>query len=608
MTTDTTAWAVSDRLAALCTSADSVSSLLAADPTLAPGEAWKRLYGDHAGRVALALEQAARCGKWGPTRPSDLFLHMYDAALRTLEDTPAPAMVSPSLMGSCGVVRLTVISVIPDIVRHMAKVMVRAEREVFLATNYWQDSVASGFLTEAMRELDRRAGQRGARVVLKVLYDRGSPKQLLTPHCAVGEAEFTGPNVKLPRPGEMPNVDMEVINFHQPLLGTFHAKYMVVDGRIALLQSNNIQDNDNLEMMVHLEGPIVEAVRDMALLSWHKPMRRPMPSQHAPPTAAGPEEEEEEEEEEGEDDLGPHEAGAPRYDADIAGEVARVQASVSPAAGLTRMQAVTRLLNHTTNVGFGGDAPECAAGDEMTPYIAHAAAAPVPMALVCRGPCGRPTHGSVANPQNAAWLAALRHAQKSVFIQTPTLNAEPLLPAMVEACERGVDVYCYVCIGYNDAGELLPRQGGHNEMVAHKLHQALSAAGRQHLHYFWYVAKDQTRPIVQERKRRSCHIKLLIADEHVGVQGSGNQDTQSWFHSQEVNVMVDSAPVCAAWRDGLRRNQNTAAYGALDRAAGVWRDGEGRGVEGAIGLDPGPFAWAKGIVAAVKRLRGTGGF
>src|SRR5512140_86887 len=100
-------------------------------------------------------------------------------------------------------------------------------------------------------------------------------------------------------------------------------------------------------------------------------------------------------------------------------------------------------------------------------------------------------------------------------------------------------------------------------MVAHKLHQSLSEPGRQHLHYFWYVAKDQTRPLVQSMRKRSCHIKLMIVDGRVGIQGNGNQDTQSWFHSQEVNVMIDSAEVCRAWIDGLRRNQNTHVYGAL---------------------------------------------
>ena len=151
-------------------------------------------------------------------------------------------------------------------------------------------------------------------------------------------------------------------------------------------------------------------------------------------------------------------------------------------------------------------------------------------------------------------------------------------------------------------------QGGHNEMVAHDLHRSLTPKGRSHLHYFWYVAKDQTKPIVQERRKRSCHIKLMIVDGHVGIMGNGNQDTQSWFHSQEINVLVDSREACAAWIDGLRRNQNTHIYGALDRETGVWRDKDGKEAEGALGVDPGRFSWMRGVVGAVKRLQGTGGF
>ena len=145
-------------------------------------------------------------------------------------------------------------------------------------------------------------------------------------------------------------------------------------------------------------------------------------------------------------------------------------------------------------------------------------------------------------------------------------------------------------------------------MVAHKLYASLAPAARQRLHFFWYVAKDQTRPLVQALRRRSCHIKLMIVDEHVAIQGSGNQDTQSWFHSQEVNVMLDSADVCRAWIDGLRRNQNTHVYGALARDDGVWRDADGNEADGVIGVDPGRFSWAKGLVGAVKRAKGTGGF
>lgn len=607
----------------------------------------------------------------------------------------------------------------------MSNCIVRAEREVFLATNFWQNSDASKFITDAIKELSRRAGERGIKIIMKIIYDRGSPKQLVEPHYVVPVKEYTGPKVGLPAPEEIPNIDMQVMNYHHPLLGTFHAKYMIVDRKMAVIQSNNIQSNDNLEMMVHLEGPIVDSMYDMALLSWHKRIEPPLPSYNSPAAKGGiscfteshngvfgpngsirghhavvdpgkmqsgeayaytqtvpqPGVVDGQKTEAKSDDpnradaaTGPsttasvvpdihgasspdkgangdgqvtsqnglngpdqktaaflsdgkrdgHQAPLPpstadnlpesttdnsHWDLDIAGEVLRVQAAVSAKeGGETTIQAVNRHLNNTVNAGFAPDAPECRPEDEMTPYIPHASHEPFPMALVNRSPHGPPNHKSVVTPQNAAWLSALRSATRSVFIQSPTLNASPLVPAIAAACERGVDVHCYICLGYNDSGELLPLQGGHNDMVAHQLYGSLSPEAKKRLHYFWYVAKDQSRPIVQERKKRSCHIKLMIADERVGVVGNGNQDTQSWFHSQEINVMVDSEAVCRAWIDGLRRNQNTHLYGALDRESGIWTDSEGKQAEGAIGVDPGRFAWTRGVVGAVKRLQGTGGF
>jgi phosphatidylserine/phosphatidylglycerophosphate/cardiolipin synthase-like enzyme len=389
----------------------------------------------------------------------------------------------------------------------MSNVIVRAEREVYLATNYWANSVASKYLTDAIRELSRRAGERGTKIVMKVIYDRGSPKQVFQPHYLVSEKAYTGKAVNLPHPEEIPNVDLEVINYHQPMLGTFHAKYMVVDRKIAILQSNNIQDNDNVEMMVHLEGPIVDSLYDMALISWHMRLSPPLPTHDTPAAQADgtPAQTTDGHDrtthvvhssaEEGETHrsnladghnriktankalasflsagesilpqqhleklaslpnciLPEHTADNPHYDFSIPEEVTRVQGSVSGSATETPMEAITRHLNHTTNVGLKGTAPGIQEGEEMTPYIFHPTHEPFPMALVNRPPYGPPNNKSVNNPQNAVWLSALRNARKNVFIQSPTLNAEPLIPAIVEACERGVDVFCYICLGYNDA-------------------------------------------------------------------------------------------------------------------------------------------------------------
>jgi phosphatidylserine/phosphatidylglycerophosphate/cardiolipin synthase-like enzyme len=145
-------------------------------------------------------------------------------------------------------------------------------------------------------------------------------------------------------------------------------------------------------------------------------------------------------------------------------------------------------------------------------------------------------------------------------------------------------------------------------MVANKLYTSLSESEREYLHIYNYVAKDQVAPIHNKFKKRSCHIKLLIADSHLGIQGNGNQDTQSYYHSQEINIMIDSEIICKAWEEALRRNQNTHLYGAVSKEDGCWYDQEGKMAEGAIGTDPGRFSWATGIIGAVQRVRGAGGF
>jgi hypothetical protein len=82
------------------------------------------------------------------------------------------------------------------------------------------------------------------------------------------------------------------------LLGTFHAKFLIVDRKVALLNSNNIQgghslveaneyahsesDRPNLELMSHLEGPVVDAFYEIALHSWYNQLSPPLPCMNTP--------------------------------------------------------------------------------------------------------------------------------------------------------------------------------------------------------------------------------------------------------------------------------------------------------------------------------------
>lgn len=137
----------------------------------------------------------------------------------------------------------------------------------------------------------------------------------------------------------------------------------------------------------------------------------------------------------------------------------------------------------------------------------------------------------------------------------------------------------------------------------------------------------------------------MIIDEHVGIQGNGNQgqlnkvlisrawveqrktnqDAQSWFHSQEANILVDTPAVCKEWIDGLRgeeysssptftyiyanlswsflANQNTHIYGRLDED-GIWRDPKDGSLLDDMGSTKGgPLSSLKGLSGALKRVQ-----
>lgn len=261
-------------------------------------------------------------------------------------------VVSPPLMGSHGTVPLTIVAPLPDLCRHMANCIVRAEQEVFLATNFWVHSHASTLVTNAFRELSRRAGERGTKVVVKMIYDRGDPRQFCNNHLPVHEKQFISEKVKLPPLNEIPNIDFQVINYHRPIFGTFHAKFMVVDRKLGLLQSSNIQDNDNMEMMIHVEGPIVDSLYDSALVSWGRALGTPLPLLTAPagstPASQWSNELENDTKSEDGGSLPQLTMDDSHYDPDIQSETRRVNSSLEPQEGISRTQAVTRHLSTFT--------------------------------------------------------------------------------------------------------------------------------------------------------------------------------------------------------------------------------------------------------------------
>ena len=135
----------------------------------------------------------------------------------------------------------------------------------------------------------------------------------------------------------------------------------------------------------------------------------------------------------------------------------------------------------------------------------------------------------------------------------------------------------------------MPGRGGTNEMLANGLVKELDPSERKLLHISYYVGKEQDHHIHHNFKSRSCHIKLLIVDDHIGIQGSGDQDTQSWYHSQEINCMIDREEVCRKWREGIERNQSTARFGMAGLDDSIWRDKGGKEAQGSMGKPAPPM-------------------
>jgi hypothetical protein len=306
----------------------------------------------------------------------------------------------------------------------------------------------------------------------------------------------------------------------------------------------NDKENDNLEMMSSFEGPIVNSLYDTCMLSWNNSLDPQMPGIKSPPswngcpTFSDPEylklidekgqfripeftgsvETNGLSEETQKARLPSHDPGSPHYDDSMAGEVIRNNSAFRPADGKTSVSLVCDHLNRATKAKLEPSAPEPSSPtDQFTPLIPHPPHEPFPIALVNRKPAGAPNNSSVQVPQNAAWLAGLGHAKQKVFIQSPDINAKPLIPEIIAAVRRGIEVECWMCLGYNDAGELLPGQGGTNEMIAAAMVDELKSDGkevRDKLKIGWYVAKDQDRVVHKKETGRSCHSKFFHHFKH----------------------------------------------------------------------------------------------
>lgn len=383
----------------------------------------------------------------------------------------------------------------PRIFRRMAELVANAEHEVLIQNWRW-DTASNGHKT-LMDGLVRLAANRRL----------GSPYAApVDVRILVNVRAFEDPEMLADLAGDIErlrldprHVRVEIAGHTHTGMGALHSKVMIVDGRSAVTTGANVQRNhdtfdDNYDLGFTLHGDVAGSMRAEFADAWSESQRWDCSN-----------------------------GGRPRF-YDVFG------------------------------TGLG---PCWTANRPLTPLpmalripVRSLARACSPMMVVTRPPAQSPFANDDANPQNQAFLAAIRGARNRIRIFTPNVNDEAVKDALAGAIARGVTVELMTGKGYQDFGENLPTRGGSNHRAfASILEKARDLGATAPCRYFrprWY-ARERGGPAVVGNVAHSIHAKYLSVDNQVSIVGSANLDEQSFNNSREVNVVIDDPAMTAAW-------------------------------------------------------------
>jgi phosphatidylserine/phosphatidylglycerophosphate/cardiolipin synthase-like enzyme len=173
----------------------------------------------------------------------------------------------------------------------------------------------------------------------------------------------------------------------------------------------------------------------------------------------------------------------------------------------------------------------------------------VPMLVLGKPPENNPFDtNEIHNPLAQGILEAFRIGEL-IRIMTPNLNDQLVVESLTQAVLEGRRVQVLMGRGYEDLGQSAPGQGGTNEEVVAELYQDLQRRGVtdvcERLQIRWY-SHDGTKA-VEGNGPHATHVKAVWIDDELVLVTSKNMDTQSWRHSREIGVLVDSPEVAQAW-------------------------------------------------------------
>jgi len=180
----------------------------------------------------------------------------------------------------------------------------------------------------------------------------------------------------------------------------------------------------------------------------------------------------------------------------------------------------------------------------------------LPMTILSKGKQGYSNLEGYSNAWAKGLLAAVAASERHIALTSPNMNTPPLQAALVEAVtERDVRVNVLLPYARNDEQvNFLGGQGSNAHSVnviracglnARSRSAAQFQQFRSRVQVAWWVAEGQTTRFSGDGP--GCyHIKFASFDDRALMVGSGNLDDQSFYHSTETSILVDSDVVTRA--------------------------------------------------------------
>ena len=180
-----------------------------------------------------------------------------------------------------------------------------------------------------------------------------------------------------------------------------------------------------------------------------------------------------------------------------------------------------------------------------------------------------------ATPLNHAILRLLDMSQGDIYMQTPNLTSAAVVEELLEALQRGVDVtvvtsknmmlleqlvtagtttlFClqsFIRRYLQRRAARAPRANGAGGEDVVDLEAQDALLGRLRISYYRPRPQGPSAPQSAEEPVQS-HLKLTIVDGQYTVLGSGNMDRASWFTSQELGILFQSAGFAKTVRESV---------------------------------------------------------